>query len=511
MLFQKENKIYTRMRQRPTIIIGRKGSGKTAFLHSSHQEGEYKCVIDINSASAFAAMLRAAQSIGTDSRFVEPVAKVWEAVFWLALVHHTRQGIRISAEHELFPSPQLRTSLSAYISGLDAAPTHSTAQFLAAALQKYRDAIAASGSPPEDTPDVINGLQVAGHTLEQLKQGLYDEMAARAIKALLLIDSLDTRVDTSDKYDIAKNEANIATSALLKCLAGFSSAPQIYDARFCLPSERYYQFLDLSTNPAKDLVNHVALSWHAKELVCIAAHRLALFYREHAEYSSRFVANFGKLDPTKKSHAMCILQGPLGQTVTNLLGQPEATISYIMRHTQLLPRHLLLLLNSIFLAQYERTGSVATIDPQSIRDGIQRIEQTVCYEIFAAYKHTYPQAREVCYACIPNLPMRFTTGELQVAFNRHGKPAMGSDDFGDFKRMLVEIGALGKVLKDQETDRYVVGQFEYSADYRLATAATDEFCLHPLFTQIFSAQIGETPKPVYPYGSDPDTTEPTEE
>lgn len=170
MLFQKENKIYTRMRQRPTIIIGRKGSGKTAFLHSSHQEGEYKCVIDINSASAFAAMLRAAQSIGTDSRFVEPVAKVWEAVFWLALVHHTRQGIRISAEHELFPSPQLRASLSAYISGLDAAPTHSTAQFLAAALQKYRDAIAASGSPPEDTPDVINGLQVAGHTLEQLKQ-----------------------------------------------------------------------------------------------------------------------------------------------------------------------------------------------------------------------------------------------------------------------------------------------------------------------------------------------------
>ena len=153
--------------------------------------------------------------------------------------------------------------------------------------------------------------EAEGHTLEQLRHGLYDEMAARGIKALLLIDSLDTRVDASDKYDIAKNEVNMATSALLKCLASFSNASQMYDARFCLPSERHYQFLDLSTNPAKDLVNHVALSWHAKELVCIAAHRLALFYREHAQYSGHFAANFGSLDPTKKSHAMCILRNEI--------------------------------------------------------------------------------------------------------------------------------------------------------------------------------------------------------
>lgn len=81
---------------------------------------------------------------------------------------------------------------------------------------------------------------------------------------------------------------------------------------------------------------------------------------------------------------------------------------------------------------------------------------------------------------------------------------MGSDDFFDFKRMLIEIGAVGRVVS--ESDRYVQALFEYTVPHQLVTSTDDGLCIHPLFTEIFSAKT-KLKKPIYPYGSiidDPD-------
>jgi hypothetical protein len=223
-----------------------------------------------------------------------------------------------------------------------------------------------------------------------------------------------------------------------------------------------------------------------------------LFMSSHVEYSGHANTYFG--DPKKRSEAIAILENVLGRSVVNVYNQEEDVISYMMRHTQLLPRHLLLFLNSIFVVQGQRGESLTKIQEKSIREGIHRVEELVCHEIFAAYKHIYPNVDAVCAACIPDLHVRFGYGELHEVFNHHGKRTMVSEDFDEFKRMLIEVGIVGKVI--DETDRYVIGGFEYAAGHRLVMGTSDEMCLHPVFTHIYSAKRSEPPKPVYPKGSD---------
>lgn len=75
-------------------------------------------------------------------------------------------------------------------------------------------------------------------------------------------------------------------------------------------------------------------------------------------------------------------------------------------------------------------------------DGNRRIAT----DIFSSFKRRFPMAEEVCTRCIPELPMVFTFGLLHKVYNRAGKTIMKDHHFFDFRSMLVEIGALGRVI-----------------------------------------------------------------
>jgi hypothetical protein len=60
---------------------------------------------------------------------------------------------------------------------------------------------------------------------------------------------------------------------------------------------------------------------------------------------------------------------------------------------------------------------------------------------------------------------------------------MHSDDFALFRRMLVAIGAIGKCVA--ETERYIEGEFEYTAPDQLSISVQDQMCLHPMFMRVF--------------------------
>jgi len=65
--------------------------------------------------------------------------------------------------------------------------------------------------------------------------------------------------------------------------------------------------------------------------------------------------------------------------------------------------------------------------------------------------------------------------------------------------MLLEIGALGRVIPGKESDLYIKGSFEYTVAHELVLSQDDELCIHPLFSGIFHS--GTKDRPVYPYGS----------
>ena len=70
--------------------------------------------------------------------------------------------------------------------------------------------------------------------------------------------------------------------------------------------------------------------------------------------------------------------------------------------------------------------------------------------------------------------------------------------------MFKEIGAIGIVEK--ETDKYVVGQFEYTTPGSLAYSEDNLFCVHPAFGEEFrvgrNSNGRESGKAVYPLGTD---------
>ncbi|GEM_PF-731824 len=518
MLFQGENNIYSRLRQHPTYIIGRKGSGKTAFLHSGYAGDERTCIIDLNSASAFALILRTVQSLGVNSLYVEPVAKLWEMSFWLALMFNASSARVGGYGQDFFLCPNARSVLRSFLAAVDPSyDQHTTAQFLVAALGFYRKLAAERGCQPEAIADLVVNATVSEGSFGSTQRLVMEDFEKRQLRALLTIDSLDTRADPSDKYDIGRDEVNLAITGLLKCLGAFSQAHRFFDVRFCLPSERYYEFLGLSSNPAKDIVNSVMLRWTAGELMCIAAHRLSMFWREHVSYHGHHAQYIEKLEPHKKRHASQILEHLLGGNLTNNLGQEEDSISFVMRHTQLLPRHVLALLNSICSVQKEAGQPLARIGGQVTRQGVARVEEAICHEVFAAYRHLYPRAEQVCAACIPELAVCFDYGALHVVFNQHGKRAFGSEDFDDFRRMLVEMGIIGRVMEGgadggvgRHSDRYILGMFEYAAGRRMVVGTTESMCLHPLFSELFRARPSGASKVVYPYGSDISSDEQTD-
>ncbi|HET8685925.1 MAG TPA: hypothetical protein VFM18_04590, partial [Methanosarcina sp.] len=140
------------------------------------------------------------------------------------------------------------------------------------------------------------------------------------------------------------------------------------------------------------------------------------------------------------------------------------------------------------------------VSEERIINGIQQVEEAMVGEIFVAFNLTYPNAKVTCRKCLPELGHKFTVADLHRVFTRHGKAVFGSDSLLDFQRMLLEIGAVGKVIPGNESDLYIKGRFEYTISHQLSISQDDELCVHPLFSGIFQGSEKQE-RPVYPYGS----------
>jgi hypothetical protein len=319
----------------------------------------------------------------------------------------------------------------------------------------------------------------------------------KMIRAIILLDSLE-------QYPVEIPSVAHALSGLLKCAGQFNEVNERFSIRLCLPAELYHTFFDhVSSNPHKDLTppSALILHWVAGELLSISAHRLALFLEM---YFPEKAQSYRPPSSISRQEAREFLLAFLPSTVVNSLGQREDTIAYILRHTQLQPRHLLLYLNAIFELERTHGSHYPHISQETVIKAIHNNEHLLAEEVFSGYRKHHPNARVTCETCIPELPLIFSESQLHQVFNRKGKKASGERDFIDFRRILIETGVVGRVI--ESTDRYVVGRFEYTEPHKLIVGSKDELCLHPVFARTYNCRISakEYAKPIYPYGSDPD-------
>ncbi len=476
LLFEQQNEIYKNLHHRPSIIVGRKGSGKTSYMNTVYFADGYKYVAEVDAADAFTNAISAVGKIASGPVFAEQVAKVWDNILYVGLFAYIRSKL---------PSG---STAKKYINDYLAQIGIGDRDTLDDALWRIADIVSKNteGKPAGIVAKVLKSLDNV--TYKKTKQALLSELKQSKSKAAVLLDSLDD-------FQLHMDEVGRSLQGLLKFAGQSNAASSPVEFRFCLPAELYHRFNAISSNPNKDFRRKLLLHWVASELVIVAAHRLSLYCEAYGITSPIRVAGATR----SKRQARTAVEALLPDSCTCKLDVQEDPLAYIMRHTQLLPRHFLTILNSIAAKNRTIKGNDdLQFCEQAIRKGISSVEETIVQEIFVAYRPAYPLAQDVCEQCIPELFMKFSIGDLERVFRSHGKKAMQTDDFFDFKRMLIEIGAIGRVLND--TDRYTQAEFEYTVPHKLVTGTDDMLCIHPLFAEMFSAKIREK-KPVYPYGS----------
>lgn len=485
LLFDKDNKIFKAISGQPNILFGRRGSGKTAYLRSEYFLRNYDFIIELRMEGLFAKVLAEIEKNMRGAVFAESVAEIWSTLFHVVLFD--------KVVHSEVMSKRDLSLARDFIAKLGVRRGKTPDDF----LWNVVDAVSrrAGNGTIGIIAEVIRSLDNV--SFEDARNQVFRAMHKAHVSAILMIDSVDG-------LPLNANNVPHTISGLLKCLGRFDGDASSFHVRCCIPTEYYHAFMRLSSNPNKDFEDVAILQWHARELLSVAAHRLQLYGAVHDIGIDSLTKG---LNPDNKQEAKKIVFSIFPEVVENNLGQQEGTLAYLVRHTQLLPRQLLRYLNQIASKHLKDGGTFHPISGTEVVAGIAAIEGSIAEEIFSAYQAIYPNAREACDRAIPELPRKFKHGDLLRVFTRFARKALPEFDLYDFRRMLIEMGIVGRVIG--ETEQYIQGLFEYTLPHRLVVGTSDEMCLHPIFSAgrvKLPAKAG-LPKPVYPFGSDIDGVE----
>jgi hypothetical protein len=493
LLFDHENALGRRSVQlRPSLLIGRRGSGKTAFLHHLCFADQHQHQIVVDSAQVFLDVsTRLKELVATDGldqlAFVESIGKVWRVVFLTAAMSliYTRNS------HDADPAIQtIKTFLEASSTLRVTSPRSILRSITALARKTHQGEFAAFA-------DFIDEIFATEIGFDRAVEAMVAFSERRKQSTIILIDSME-------QFPIHNESASFALSGLLHAIGGLRLEYLPVKICFCLPSELYDLILNCSTNPEKDLGNRLILHWRAHELVKLCAHR----FDRYLGLARRIdIGDIERLPKHPSKEQVKAFWGQFLPTyVTNRQGQAEASLPYLLRHTQLLPRHLIGILNEVVRLALSKETERLQICADDLRRGLRLATESICNGVISSYEQVHPHARTMCNLVLPHLGQIFKMGEFQIKLRNHGKGVIGH--YQEAFQLFKEIGAIGVVTK--ETDQYFVGRFEYTEPGSLAHSENDLFCVHPAFADEFRVGQGNgtsSTKAVYPLGTSLDELE----
>jgi len=128
-------------------------------------------------------------------------------------------------------------------------------------------------------------------------------------------------------------------------------------------------------------------------------------------------------------------------------------LPYILRHTQLLPRHFLMLLNSIFAGASVGTQSLYSfpVSEKRVTEGVRRVESRIVEEIFDAFGRIHRTAGKTCRKCLPSLPESEKQGQEQIGNPmKSAVETTGTQHFRNTAFLKQESTCLGKVASKKQ-------------------------------------------------------------
>jgi hypothetical protein len=493
-LFDPHNQSFNSLlRKDLSVVIGRRGSGKTALLNSykyvpylgkiapkkfGSDFRAYGIVIEISTYKKFQEMQRRVVRDGS-FRPIEAVVDDWEKLivdyFLATLVSET--GKQAKEDQNLFAIQKyLRQDQTDYEEGLRQDVWGKKLWSMVKGLWNSED---------KDTTEYLSSEDVLRVATKYLKN--------RKKKAVIIFDSMD-------EYPIGDPVFDRTIGALVRFITHFNTRYEQIKIKLGLPSEIFPEIQKSSGNPLKDLVSFDQVQWTAMELMQIAAYRYRLFL---SLYDAEFGAELRGLDLSKRDEVHQFWSRFFPEKQTNRYDAKEDAMTYVMRHTQLLPRQFLMILHTIVVGSQRLTGGYRQFQAETVRKSIEEMEPIIAGEIFGAFKHVYPFAEEIGRAVFGNLPTILSYDKLDTHWRQRGRHLMlkYNTDFEmvHFCEMLIRMGILG--LVKEETELYFNAKFGYGSLMPFNIGLGNELCLHPIFSKCFNASANEKRKPIAPQGA----------
>ena len=451
------------------LIVGRRGSGKTALMSAiiaRQYDDDYTKAMDtdiinnrnfdlfINSRGQLSGLI---DSVGRDARFSLGGDNDWDSLLQETVAQHWKHRIwRVIFEEvhaRSFSDRRIKSKLAAvvkYVDGQDILPDH---QEITSRLLSKKFA------------EMCNLIE--------------EYLGENRAQCLIVIDSLE-------EYPVRAPKFRKVIGGFIRCINDFNENRQSrVRIVLCLPEEVEDVILREIPNHLKDFSDGTVsrLRWRPRDILAVIAERYREFLKIYSpEDDLAFSRRLVRMDFTKGKDLNEFYSSVLPKTITNRLGREEDPLAYIIRHTQLLPREFVMIFNSAIVKSHRTHGSWRYIDSDSIVQAVESMESVLVREIQRPFMAIYGQLLEEAERVIPELSPVCGSSDLDRLNNRF-KAAQHETEHP--WHALFKIGILGYIeerSKGSGSERYEYGRFHFNSVKPFVIANGKRYCIHPAFS-----------------------------
>jgi hypothetical protein len=493
-LFDPQNASFNLLLRRDiSVVIGRRGSGKTALLNSylyrpyltKHVLDSGNSEFDLNDYGIVVPILqhrmfeRMQNLVAGPTGLLRPIESVIED--WNELItDYVLSNIWTLRQSKDSDDPNLQI-LGAYLNAPDTRKKAEAYRLIwgRSLVDSILSVLNRHGRVSGDQPTQEDALKACVEYLE-----------SRNIRAVAIFDSLD-------EYQTGEPRADRTVGALLRFVAQFNAGNTRIKIKLGLPAEIFPEIQRASANPLKDFVHFDQVRWTPSELAQIAAYRYRLFLQI---YDPDHYAKLASINLAGRDGARQFWKRFFVATQVNRYGGIEGAMTYMMRHTQLLPRQLFRILHRVIRASHTETGGYRALTAKSVNEAIFDMESVIAGEIIQGFSRVYPYAENLAKAVFGNFPTVFTYDQLETKWRRVGRAMMRDSErtfeLVNFTEMLLRMGILGVV--EAETNRYIIGRFAYNMLMPFSIGHGQDLAIHPIYSRYFSCSGNSQKKSVLP-------------
>lgn len=458
------------------LIVGRRGAGKTALSNFFAFQGRIgnASTIDVDELSAFQDLLADfVQETSPRREIVIPaLAKVWEYIFWSILFCHYKQY-----------DPAIKAAYS-----LGTQENRVMSKFVRTLLEVLYKRF------------MSDDIKLLSH-IDKFFEEEAIKKAKIAVKKVAPRRPVIIAFDTLENYSISDDYMMFAVSSLIQFASNFNpeySRNGIYIKVFMMDEVFPELQAKYILNPLKSIKNELYLHWRPKDLMRMICWRLSNYWENTGRKPSELKYS-SEIDWDDYGDVLENYWIPhFGKNLKNGCEIEEETFPYLLRHTQLRPRQLIYLCNSI-AERAVMSNNFPKFSERDLIDGIKSVEVKLAAEVLNAYESVYPEASKIVNS-LSGMPPIFTGKDLDLRAKQTSSYwRRGDYSLDAFRQLVAKIGIVGKVRQKSSTSNIVEADFEYSRTDNLTLLTNDECVIHPMFYRKLDVNLKDRNICVYPF------------